>query len=100
MKLTLLALAIAALAHAAPIHQEGPGYKVDTQSLQGSTSSAGDPTDRLLWIRGGSGRISIGNPARVSQIATGDLVRIPHSTPYAIAPAGSLEFLSVRIAPL
>ena len=90
----------APIARDAAFHQ-GPGYAIRLRALAKLERSAtGETADQILWIRGGAGRVSVGSPARLSEIAPGDLVRLPRATPYTIEPAGGkLEFIAVRVTP-
>lgn len=77
----------------------GKGYSIQLKTLEREQRSAsGESADRILWIRRGAGRLSLGSPARRSEVAVGDLVRLPRGTPYAIEPvSGKLEFVAVRV---
>ena len=86
---------------ARPLHS-GAGYSIQLQSLEKEHRSAwGESVDQILWIRGGSGRLVLGLPARQAEISAGDLVRLPRGTPYSIEPLrGKFEFVAVKIMPL
>ena len=79
----------------------GAGYSIQLNALKKVARSAGESADQILWIRRGAGRLLVGSPARRSDVAVGDLVRIARGTMYAIEPVdGPLEFVAVRIAAL
>ena len=79
----------------------GAGYSIHLKALEKMARSAGESVDQILWIRRGAGRLLVGSPARRSDVAVGDLVRVARDTEYAIEPVdGRLEFVAVRIAAL
>ncbi len=81
----------------------GPGYTIRMKAMEKEQRSAtGEPVDQMVWIRRGAGHLSLGSPARQSEIAAGDLVRIPRGTAYAIEPRRGerLEMIEVRVKPL
>jgi len=87
--------------HGTVILDAGAGYSIQLKALDNVARSAGDSADQILWIRRGTGRLSVGSPARRYDVAVGDLVRVTRSTMYAIEPVdGPLEFVAVRITAL
>jgi mannose-6-phosphate isomerase-like protein (cupin superfamily) len=85
-----------------PLHS-GAGYAVQLETIgNGRRRASGEPVDQMLWIRRGVGRLSLGSPPRQSDIAAGDLVRIPRGTAYAIQALSGrrLELIAVRLQPL
>lgn len=77
----------------------GTGYTLQQITLRQPHNSAGEPMDQLLSIRQGSASLTIAQ--RRSTIGAGDLIRIPHHTPYTIQPAAApLEFIVIQIKPL
>ena len=84
-----------------PLHS-GAGYAIHGKSLEKAERSAsGERVDQVLWVRRGAGRLSLGSPPRHSEIAAGDLIRIPRRTPYSIEPQGGrLNLIAVRLQPL
>lgn len=77
--------------------RSGPGYSIQLRRATREESHAGDPADRMLWIREGSGSITAGGRAAAE---AGDVIRIPARTPWSIEPRMPIEFLEVRVAPL
>ena len=57
-----------------------------------------DAADEMLFIRGGSGAVSIGE--RQYKVGAGDVVRIGRGVEHRIdSPAGRLDYVAIRISP-
>lgn len=51
--------------------------------------------DEFWFVRSGSAKITLGE--RQHSAAAGDVVKVPRTTPYRIAPAGRFEYVALRI---
>ena len=79
--------------------QQRSNYTISLGVQTGKGSAAKDAdADQVLFIRNGSGEVSVGN--RRHAVTSGDFVYVPRATEHRIdAPAGSLGYVAVRVFP-